>query len=247
MTQYQTEAILLAVRNWGEADKMVTLFSREHGKLTAIAYGARRPKSRLASGMQPFMHVNVSLTPGKSLDYIKQYETINTFRQLRENLEFVAYGAFISELTSELCPERQPEPLVFDLLEGILQLLLQRTPRVVVLAGAWQLLALTGFSPHYNQCTVCGKELLLPAYFSTASGGGVCSSCRTPENFEFSMAVGNFMDSLLNLDWQNPSHFTVTGATLVETEKLLSRYLRYHIEKPLKSLEFIKEVIAVGR
>lgn len=243
MTQYQTEAILLAVRNWGEADKMVTLFSREHGKITAIAYGARRPKNRLASGMQPFMHINVSLAPGKSLDYIKQYETINTFRELREKLELVAYGAFLAELTAELCPDHQPEPLVFDLLQGILQLLSQRNPRVVVLAGAWQLLALAGFSPHCSQCTVCGKELSLPAYFNIASGGGVCSVCRNPESFEFSMEAAHFLDNLLNLDWQNPGHFTVTGATLAETEKLFSCYLRYHVDKPLKSLAFIKEVM----
>ncbi|MGI6093398.1 MAG: DNA repair protein RecO [Veillonellaceae bacterium] len=247
MTQYQTEAILLAVRNWGEADKMVTLFSREHGKITAIAYGARRPKNRLASGMQPFMHINVSLASGNSLDYIKQYETINTFRELREKLDLLAYGAFIAELTAELCPDRQPEPQIFDLLEGIFKLLSQRNPRVASLAGAWQLLALTGFSPHYNKCTVCCKELVLPAYFSIASGGGVCSECRTPENFEFSMEVGKFLDNLLNLEWHNPGHFTVSGATLVETEKLFSCYLRYHIDKPLKSISFIREVMAAGR
>ncbi|MDD4601642.1 DNA repair protein RecO [bioreactor metagenome] len=244
MTQYQTEAILLSVRNWGEADKMVTLFSREHGKIGAIAYGARRPKNRLAAGMQPFMHINISLTPGKGLDYIKQYETINTFRPIRENLDYMAYGALIAELTAELCPDHQPEPLIFDLLEGILRLLSERNPRVVVLAGAWQLLALSGFSPQYTYCTSCSKDLILPAYFSAAIGGGLCPSCRTTESFAFSAAAGDFLDKLLQLDWQAPTAFKVSGAALVEIEKLLICYLKYHIDKPLKSLDFIRQVVS---
>lgn len=242
MTQYQTKAILLAVRNWGEADKMVTLFSREYGKISAIAYGARRTKSHLAGGMQTFMQIDVSLTPGKGLDYIKQYEMINTFRSMRESLTSMAYGAFIVELTAELCPERQPEPLVFDLLENVFTLFSVRNPRVVVLAGAWQLMALTGFFPEYKNCTICGHPLIFPAYFSSAAGGAVCNSCRTSESLSFSDEAAEFLDKLLGLDWQNPGHFTVSGSALSEIETLLIHYLTYHLDKPLKSLNFIKDV-----
>lgn len=246
MTQYQTEAILLAAKNWGEADKMVTLFSREYGKISAIAYGARRPKSRLTAGMQPFMHIAIALTPGKNLDYIKQYDTIRTFREIRENLDYMAYGAFITELITELCPERQPEPLVFDLLESILKMISERNPRVVASAGAWQMLTLTGFSPQYKNCSICSQPLVFPAYFSPAAGGGICQACHTADSISYSASASNLLEKLINLDWQRPGNFSVRGSVLVETEKLFTRYLKYHIDKPLKSLEFIKE-LAIGR
>lgn len=247
MMQYQTEAILLAVRNWGEADKMVTLFSREHGKINALAYGVRRPNNRLISGIQPFMHVNLSLGRGRSLDYIKQYDMVNSFRIIREKLELMTYGAFIAELVSEVCPERQSEPLIFDLLVGILKLLSERNPRIVVLAGAWQIIAVTGLLPQLEHCTVCGEKLVVPAYFSVAAGGCICLSCRTSDCFDFSAMARDFLVNLLSLDWHNPGHFTVNGATLIEVEKLLTCFLRYHIDKPLKTLEFIKEVRTVKR
>lgn len=242
MTQYETEAILLVVKDWGEADKMVTLFSREYGKVTAIAYGARRPKSRLAGGMQTFMHVDAVLMPGKNLDSIRQYESKNSFRLLREDLTSMAYGLFIAELVTELCPERQSEPPVFDLLLDIFALMSIRNPRLVALAGAWQLLSLTGFLPEYKKCVCCNQHLTDQAYFIVSAGGLTCSSCKAEESIEINASTVVFLDMLLNLDMQNPGHFKVSGKALLETEKMLSKYLLYHLDKPLKSLAFIKQV-----
>jgi len=242
MTQYETEAILLVVKNWGEADKMVTFFSREHGKVTAIAYGARRPKSRLAGGMQAFMHIDVALMPGKNLDSIKQYECKNSFRLIREDLTCMAYGLFIAELVAELCPERQPEPLVFDLLLDIFTLISARNPRLVALAGAWQLLSMTGFLPEYKKCICCDQPLTTQAYFLASAGGLACCNCKMQDSIEISMSAVDFLDILLSLDLQNPGHFKVTGMALLETEKMLAKYLMYHLDKPLRSLAFIKQI-----
>lgn len=232
----------MVVKNWGEADKMVTLFSREYGKITAIAYGARRPKSRLSGGMQTFMHIDAALAPGKNLDSIKQYEGKNSFRLIREDLTCMAYGVFIAELVTELCPERQPEPLVFDLLLDIFTLISDRNPRLVALAGAWQLLSLTGFLPEYKKCICCGQQISTPAYFVASAGGLACSICKATDSIEISAPAVSFLDILLRLDLQNPGHFKVSGSALLETEKMLARYLTYHLDKPLKSLDFIKQV-----
>jgi len=245
MAQYQVEAILLAVRDWGEADKMVTLFSREHGKIIAFANGARRPKSPLAGGMQMFTHLEVTLLPGKNCDTVKQCEIKYAFRHLQEDFNCMAYGAFIAELTSELCPERQPEPQVFDLLLIVFHILTERNPRMVALAWAWQLLSLTGYYPEFERCTVCGQELCFPAYFSAVSSGCVCNFCEHYGLPEFNEKISNFIKCLLNLDWQNPGCFTVNGSVLLQTEKLLMGYLMNCLDKPLKSMKFIKQVAAV--
>lgn len=242
MAQYQIEAILVAVRDWGDADKMVTLFSREQGKIIAFANGARRPKSPLAGGMQLFTYLEVTLAPGKNFDSVKQCEIKNAFRQLQEDFNCMAYGSFIAELTSELCPERQPEPQVFDLLLEVFQMLTLRNPRLVALATAWQLLAITGYYPEFERCTVCGQELTLPVYFSFENGGCVCSRCEHEGLREIDKRTSDFIGCLVEIDWRKPGNYTVNGAVLLQTEKLLMNYLLHCLDKPLKSMNFIKQV-----
>jgi len=245
MAQYQIEAILVAVRDWGDADKIVTLFSREHGKIIAFANGARRPKSPLAGGMQLFTHLEVTLAPGKNSDVVKQCEIKHAFRDVQEDFNCMAYGAFIAELTSELCPEGQPEPQVFDLLLTVFHILTQRNPRLVALASAWQLLSITGYCPEFERCTVCGQVLCFPAYFSATNSGCVCSVCEHYGLPEFNEKISDFIKCLSNLDWHNPGCFTVKGSVLLQTEKLLMDYLLHCLDKPLKSMNFIKQVAAV--
>lgn len=242
MAQYQVEAILVAVRDWGDADKMVTLFSREHGKIIAFANGARRPKSSLAGGMQMFTHLEVTLAPGKNCDSVKQCEIKHAFRQIQEDFNCMAYGSFIAELTSELCPERQPEPQVFDLLLEVFHILTLRNPRMVALASAWQMLAITGYYPEFESCTVCGQGLCFPVYFSFENGGCVCSQCEHYGLPEIDKKTSDFIKCLLHIDWRNPGAFTVNGTVLVQTEKLLMSYLMHCLDKPLKSMTFIKQV-----
>ena len=245
MAQYQVEAILLAVRDWGEADKIVTLFSREQGKIMAFANGARRPKSPLAGGMQLFTHLEVSLASGKNWDAVKQCEIKCAFRQIQEDFNCMAYGAFIAELTAELCPERQPEPQVFDLLLTVFHILTQRNPRMVALAWAWQLLSMTGYYPELERCSVCGQELCFPAYFSFVSSGCICKHCEHDGLPEFNEKMSDLIKCLFNLDWHNPGCFTVNATILVQTEHLLMGYLMQCLDKPLKSMKFIKQVAPV--
>lgn len=245
MAQYQAEAIVVAVRDWGDADKIVTLFSREYGKIIAFANGARRPKSPLASGMQLFTHVEVTLAPGKNSDSVKQCEIKHAFRKLQEDFVCLAYGAFIAELTAELSPERQPEPQIFDLLLEVLQIITLRNPRMVALAWAWQLLAIAGYYPELEHCTVCGQTISFPAYFNFASGGCICNQCEHSGLPIINTNIKDFITSLLHINWANPNSFTVNGTTLMQTENLLMGYLGHCLDKPLRSMQFIEQVSGV--
>ena len=245
MAQYQTEVIVVAVRDWGDADKIVTLFSREHGKIIAFANGARRPKSPLAGGMQLFTHLDVRLATGKNSDVVKQCETKHSFRHIQEDFNCMAYGTFIAELVAELCPEGQSEPGVFDLLVEVLTILSIRNPRIVALAWAWQILFIMGYYPDFKQCAVCGQELCWPAYFSCSSSGCICAKCEHDGFPEVSIKVYEFITCLLHVDWRDPAKFTVNGTVLMQTEELLMNYLLLCLDKPLKSMNFIKQVAGV--
>lgn len=242
MTQqpYSVEALILSVRDMGEADRLAVVFSRDLGKISAAAYGARRPRSRLAGTIQSFAHVELSLLPGRNLDSIGQCEVRRSFRELREDMGLMTYAAFLTELTGELWPERSPEPSAFAVLYGALSLMSQRNPRLVSLAGAWQLLALAGFHPEYERCVNCGQVLALPAYFDACAGGGVCPACDHAGMLALDEAVCGFVDHLLNVNWQQPQHFRVSGASLLQAEKMLIEFIAHRIERPLKSVRFIQ-------
>lgn len=247
MQPYQTEAILLTTRDWSSADRMATLLSREYGKITAIAYGARRARNSLSGCVQPFMHLDLVLTPGNTIDCIKQAEIRNSFRPLRENLDYMVFGTLIAELIQEICPERQPEPEIFALLLASLAQISQRNPRLVASACLWQILAFSGFRPQYTHCVACGAVLTFPAFFDSKLGGGVCSqACASSAAVPFSEAACSFLDNLLRVSMEEPQSFTVSGSALLETEKILTDYLLYCLEKPLKSMSFIKQLANLG-
>jgi len=242
MGQYKIEAILLAVRDWDDADRMVTLFSREYGKLTAMAYGARRPRSQLAGAVQPFIHAELAMVSGKNIPTIKQCDIKNSFRPLRENLTPMAYATFLAELAAELWPEREAEEAVFDLLLAAFGMMSTRNPRITALACALQLMALGGFRPEIEQCVDCGQSLVYPAFFDSRAGGGVCAGCADPTHPAFTQDLSRFMEQLLKLDWRDPGHFSVVGAVLMQTEKLLIDFITCRLDKPLKSMAFIAAV-----
>lgn len=241
MARYSTQAVLLAVRNWGEADKMVTFFSRDLGKVAAAAYGCRRPRSALAGGMQVFSQLELQVSEGTNIDAIRQCEIVNAFRHLRENLEYMAYASFVAELVMAFCPERHPEPEVYDLLLASLDAIGRRNPRVVALAAACQLLERTGAQPYYDACARCGASGGA-MYFSAAEGGALCEACCGEADAALPETVQAFFLWLRALDFQNPAPLRVSGATLVQAEKLLLAYLVYLNEKPFKSLDFIQRL-----
>ena len=178
--------------------------------------------------------------PGRNLETIGQCEVKRSFRELRDDITLMTYAAFLAELVSELWPDRSPEPSAYDVLLGSFSLLLERNPRLVSLAGAWQLLALAGFHPEYERCVTCGQVLALPAFFDACAGGGVCPACEHSELQPLDDAVCGFVDKLLNVNWKQPPQFKVTGATLLQAEKMLIEFIAHRIERPLKSVRFIQ-------
>lgn len=242
MKQYSQEAILLAVRDFGTADRMVTLLSKDYGKLKAIAYGARRTKSSLTGSVQPFTYVSASLFPGKGLDTLKQCEIKESFYYLTQDIVLMAYAGFIAEITDALLPEKEAHPDVFQLLLQALRIIKVRNPRITALAFAWKMLRYAGYAPQYQNCVVCGNSFEYPVHFSFSDGGVCCDKCRKNEDVLVQEATIVFLKQLINLDFEKPVSFTVSGASLMEMENLLVKYLLYYIEKPLKSLRFIQQV-----
>lgn len=242
MGTYTTEALVLGVRNWGDADKMVTLFTRERGKLQGAAFGCRRPRSPLAAGMQMFHHVELQLMEGRRADTVKQCALLHRYKKLGEDLTAMAYGSFVAEVAREFLPEHAAEPDVFDLLLDVFGAFEERNPRIAALAGAWQLLAKSGCSPALNRCAHCGKEMEGDAFYHAGEGGMLCNACASGKERRLPQGGRTLLLSLEQMDWKRPENLRVTRENLLAAEQVLLLHLQGALGKPLKSLAFIQQL-----
>lgn len=109
MGQYSTEALILGIRNWGEADKIITLLSPQQGLIKAAAFGCRRTKSALAGSLQMFNQVEIQLKQGDKLDTIRGCSLLHSYRVMSTDFTAMAYGAFVAETASRLAIENFPQ------------------------------------------------------------------------------------------------------------------------------------------
>ncbi len=245
MAQYTAEAVVLGVRNWGDADKMVTLFSRERGQLKAAAFGCRRPRSPLAGGMQMFHVLELQLVEGQRIDTVKQCTLHQSFKPLREDLTAMAYGSFVAELALELAPEHMAQPEMFDRLLEILGAFGSRSSRLVALAAGYQLLGFSGSQLQFSRCVHCGAEITGEGFFSLQEGGLLCEGCGQPPLPRLAAGTRTFIRRMEQLDWQSPPAFSVKKTELLQAEQILLSYLQQLLGKPLKSLGFIQQLASV--
>jgi DNA repair protein RecO (recombination protein O) len=179
MALYKIEAVVLRRRNLGEADRIVTLLSRDRGKVTAVARGARRPRSRLGGRLEPTVRVRALLAEGRSLDIISQVEVIDAHARVRDDLDRVGTASIMLEMTDRAIEDVQPHPEIFCLLVEALALLRNGVSDLAAVWFAARLLTLTGHQPAIDRCAICGKPIRGGAVWSATLGGCVDGACRS--------------------------------------------------------------------
>lgn len=245
MGQYQTDALVLGVKNWGEADKIITLLSRDYGKITATAFGCRRPKSPLAGALQMFNEVDIQLTKGNHLDTVRQASLKHVNRTMSTDFSAMAYGAFVAELATNLAVEGFPQVDMYDKLLEVFDAFGSRNPRIAALAAAFQILEFSGMQLSYERCVRSNGEIQGDAFFSIQEGGAILPEMVQPEDkelAEYPEALRVFIGQLLKLNWLDKPAFKVSGSIMVQAESLLLGYLYNMFGKPMKSLKFIQQI-----
>ena len=245
MDSYQDEVLILQVNNWQTADKKAVCYSRAHGKVVFIAYGARFPKSRTGRLIQPFACLRAEFYPGHSVEKLKSCELAAPMPQL--DLNRLAYGFLMAEGTDRLTEPGEASEEIFVLLKQSLDLLAARNPRLAALAYLIQLLDCCGIGPVYEVCVNCSRQAAGDGWFSEEQGGFLCEAChvghgRTEALLPFHEETRKLWQQLRLLNLGSPEHFTVKGGALMELERILHRYLIYQTEHPLKSLDFIRKI-----
>lgn len=151
------EGIVLKTQDYGETNKIVTLYSKDAGKITAMARGAKKPASRLAAITQPFTHGSFLIQQGRGMGTMQQGEQVESYRHIREDIESTAYASFVVELIDRAVDERTPQSSIFNLLQQALHAISEQyDPEAIALFVEWKMLPVTGIYPTLHQCANCG-------------------------------------------------------------------------------------------
>lgn len=244
---YRANAIVLRRINLAETDKIVTLLTRELGKVNAVAKGARRPASRLSGATELFGYCRVLLAAGMHLDVVTQVEVREAFPGLRTSLHKIAAASYMAELTDHLTEERHPHEDVFDLLlAGLYVLNALDEPDLVVTAFTLHMMAASGYTPSLAVCVRCHAARTDFTAFSPTMGGVVCHDCRMAVKDAFIVckeAVDAARDMLAS-EMPRASRIKATGQTRVHLLRMVRTFLAYHTDRPLKSARFLDELLA---
>ena len=180
MTLFRDRGVVLRTIRLGEADRIVTLMTEEHGKVRAVAKGVRRTTSKFGSRLEPLSHVALLGWQGRGdLDTINQVEVIDTFRAVREDLDRMAAAMSMLEVVDQIGQERHANPRLYEMLVGAIAALAEHDSPMVAPAFFLKVLALEGSAPVLDVCVSCGEEDpdQLVA-FDLVEGGVLCRSCR---------------------------------------------------------------------
>jgi DNA repair protein RecO (recombination protein O) len=240
---YRTEAVVLRHSNFGEADRLLTVYAPYMGKVRLLAKGVRRQKSRKAGHLETFTRTQLLVARGRNLDLITQAETIESYVALRQDLWRVSHAYYVAELVDRFSEERSENHPLYDLLCDVLGWIccsadLALTIRFFEL----RLLDLVGYRPRLFQCPRCNTSLEpVTNFFSEEDGGVLCPRCGKGERTAKAISMGalKVLRYLQTHKYQECAGLQLTSRTRSEVERVLQKYLVYLLERRLKSAEFL--------
>jgi DNA repair protein RecO (recombination protein O) len=242
----RAEVIVLRHTDWGEADRLLVLYSRENGKLRAIAKGIRKIHSRKAGHLEPFTRAAVLLAHGRDFWIVTQAETVDSYPAFKEDLVRLGYASFIVELLDRFTYEEGENRALYQLLVETLKYAASEGDAFnAVLYYQVRLLDLLGFRPLLFECARCGKEIKQQdQFFSALDGGVVCPECSRglQGGKPVSMRALRILRHYQRSSYEEARRVNIAGVVRSELETLLQYDFTYLLERGLNTPDFLKKV-----
>ena len=241
MALYRDEAIILRTQKLGEADRIITMLTREHGRIRGVAKGVRRTMSKFGARLEPGSHVDIQLHIGRTFDTVTQVEAIMNYGEaLTDDYQRWTIASAILE-TAERFTSQEHEPALqeFHLVVGAMKALSENKYDSSLILDAFLLrsLAVGGYAPSMTICSRCEK----PGphrYFSLVGGGSVCQDCRPSASATPAPETLELMGALLSGDWDIAQSSELRHRR--EASGLVAAYLQWHLERGLRSLPMVE-------
>jgi len=242
----RAEGVILRHSDFSEADRLLTVFTRETGKLRAIAKGVRKARSRKAGHVEPFTRVSLQLARGRDLFILTQAEAIDVYANLREDLVLLGTASYVIELIDRSTTDEEENRSLYNILIRTLTRLDRGDdPNLVTRYFEIRLLDYVGFRPQLRVCTQCEAEIKAEnQYFSALHGGVVCPKCgqRDPSIRPISMQALKYLRYFQRSSYRDAARAAIPAVVYAEMETLIQYYLTYNLERGLNSPSFLRRV-----
>ncbi|HEY8674886.1 MAG TPA: DNA repair protein RecO [Candidatus Dormibacteraeota bacterium] len=247
MPTYLAEGVILRRVDYGEADRILTVLTREHGKIGVIARGVRKAGSRLAAHTDLFARSRMQLARGRGeLDVLTQAETIGSAAPLADARR-AACAAVCAELADRVLESNHPDAETYDLVVDALSDCTDSTrdPRAALVWLSRRMIDRLGYAPQLRQCPSCATRLPeTSAWFSAIAGGLLCDRCATtdPGALECSVRVIKVLRVAAAGDVELYRRLRLDEASLATLETLAERELAQHLDRQLRSLPVLRAI-----
>ncbi|MEL5990130.1 DNA repair protein RecO [Microbacterium phosphatis] len=235
MPSYRDEAVVLRTHKLGEADRIVTMLSREHGKVRAVAKGVRRTSSKFGARLEPFMVADVQLYEGRNLDIVQEASSLGAYGAdiAADYDRYTAASAMVE--TADRLTDDEPAPNQYYLLVGALRSLSrgEHAARGTLDSYLLRALSLGGWAPALEVCARCGREGP-HGQFLAQLGGLVCASCAPPGTPHVTAAVLALMQALVAGDWGAVD--TAPERDAIAASGLVAAYVQFTMDRGLRAL-----------
>ena len=231
---------MLRTHRLGEADRIITVFTRDHGKVRAVAKGVRRTKSRFGARLEPFSHVEVQCHIGRNLDTVTEVAVLHAYGSvLASHWPAWTAGQVMLETADKLtAEEREPQVAQYRLLVGALNSLSKAEHDADLILDAYHIraAATAGYAPALATCVVCGGHEAR-AYFHVQSGGVMCVYCKAPGAAGVSAQTIELMSALLAGQWAVAD--AAEGSERRAASGFIAAHVQWNLERTLRSLPMV--------
>ncbi len=249
MPEHTSCAIILDLRDYGEADRIVTAYTRDFGKITGIAKAAKKSQKRFGAAMDLFAYVVLTFFSKETVGLVRieHCRLLQSFSSIHENMTGLSYGSYLAELTKEMCPEGVPHSSIFDGLVTLFSLLDTVGPRQEYLRiYEMRLLAASGYHPSLNYCARCKKQWSKGEtfWFSITRGSVVCPSCKESEGEAYPLSLGTakLLEQACSLTADKMQRLIFSTQAQEESGTILPRFIRYQLGKELNTFKFLEKM-----
>lgn len=242
----KTNGVIIKEVNTGEADKVVTILTKSHGKVSGYAKGARRPKSPLVAGSQFLCYSDFVFYKGKDIYNISSCDVVEAFYEIRNDIVKLTYSAHMADIIYDVIQEEQPAGRVLQLFLNSLYMLAKtdKNPELISRIFEIRILSILGYAPYVRGCTECGSNEISNMSFSFLKCGFLCRNCSISDGGSIRIMNGTAqtLKHIVHAPIKELFNFNVSEDVLNDLYRVSKRYLKDRLEKDYTKLEFLKEL-----
>ena len=253
MNNVVTDAINLKSYNISESDKIIVMYTKDHGLVRGVAKGVKKPKSKLGARMDSLVANKIMLYKGKNLDTICQAESLNTFKETRQNFDKLVYSSYISEIVSifgieEDSSSKEVYELLYKALDRISNASSKKDVMIAVIKFQLKMMLIAGFGLEFDSCLCCREQILdEDMYFSVQMGGVICQECNETLGVKLKLhhKMRDFLQAMMQFDFNYVSDYDkkATNKVCEVCFNLLNDYIQSHTDKNIKAVSVIDETL----